>query len=228
MLVRRHIAMQRALDKLWKSANIDALTKLTNRNHRHKAVDAIVANPCTNYERFALLLFDLDNFKLINDTLGHEAGDVVLRTAAKRIKRTPHDAYFVSRLGGDEFAVVLRNPSTQTAIEDVAQRVLHALRRKGNYRGHGVQLSTSVGVACFPDHSTTWSDIFRAADIALYRAKQAGRNQFVVFKPEMLIEIEEQFGVLEFVGLSIKQDGVKPFYQAKLRSRLVMLLASRR
>jgi diguanylate cyclase (GGDEF)-like protein len=216
MLVRRQIAMQRARDKLWETANVDALTKLANRNRLNDTVNAIVANPSAKNERFALLLFDLDNFKFINDTLGHEAGDIVLRTAAKRIKRTSRDAYFVARLGGDEFAVVLRNPSSQGEIEDTAQRILQALQQRVNYRGHGVQLSTSIGIACFPDHSSTWNDVFRAADLALYRAKRDGRNRFAVFHPEMLVEAENQFRLLESVRLALKRDHVVPFYQAKV------------
>ena len=215
MLVKRQIGMQRATNRLWEAANIDALTGLSNRNSLHEAVNAIVADQRTKHERFALLLLDLDNFKLINDTLGHEAGDVVLRTAARRIRRMSRGAHFVARLGGDEFAILYKS-FEQQEIEEVTQRILYGLRRRMNYRGQCVELSTSIGVAYFPNHAATWNDIFRAADLALYRAKQAGRNRFVVFDPIMLTEAEKRFAVLESVRLAISQDHIVPFYQPKI------------
>ena len=179
-------------------------------------VSAIVSDPDTKHERFTLFLLDLDNFKFINDTLGHEAGDVVLRTAAKRINRMVRDAFLVARLGGDEFAVLLRHPKERLEIEATALRILHALRKRMNYRGQGVELSTSIGIAFFPDHATTWSGIFRATDLALYRAKQLGRNRVVTFHPEMLVAAEKRFGVLESVRSAINRNRIVPFYQPKI------------
>jgi diguanylate cyclase (GGDEF)-like protein len=216
MLVRRQIAMQRARDKLWDAANLDALTRLPNRNRLHDIVNAIVANPHTRDEPFSLLLLDLDNFKFINDTLGHEAGDVVLRIAAKRINRTCRDACLVARLGGDEFAVLLYGLLSGREIEDRAQRILSTLRKKMDYRGQCVELSTSIGIASFPGHAATWSGIFRAADLALYRAKQAGRNRVVVYSPDMLDEAEKRFATLDSVRSAINQNRLVPFYQPKI------------
>jgi diguanylate cyclase (GGDEF)-like protein len=215
MLVRRQIAMQRASDKLWDTANLDALTRLPNRNRLHDVVSAIVADPSTKDQPFSLLLLDLDNFKFINDTLGHEAGDFVLRIAAKRINRTFRDACLVARLGGDEFAVLLNGRSGRE-IEDRAQHILNTLRKKMDYRGQSVELSTSIGIASFPDHAETWSGIFRAADLALYRAKQAGRNRVVVYSPDMLVEAEKRFATLDSVRSAINDDRVVPFYQPKV------------
>ena len=215
MLVKRQIGMQQATNKLWQAANTDALTGLSNRHSLHEAVNEIVADQRSKHERFALLLLDLDNFKLINDTLGHEAGDVVLRTAARRIRRMSRGAYFVARLGGDEFAILYKS-FEQVEIVEASRRILHELRRRMNYRGQCVELCTSIGVAYFPNHAATWNDIFRAADLALYRAKQAGRNRFVVFDPTMLAEAEKRFAVLESVRLAISQDHIVPFYQPKV------------
>jgi diguanylate cyclase (GGDEF)-like protein len=215
MLVRRQIGMHRARDKLLEAANIDALTGLSSRNRLHEVVSALVADPRSRHERFTLFLLDLDNFKFINDTLGHEAGDIVLRTAAKRIKRMSRNAYLVSRLGGDEFAVLVRN-SEPRDTEEMALLILNALRKKMDYRGHCVQLSSSIGIAHFSEHAATWSDIFRAADLALYRAKKTGRNRFVVFDSAMLVEAENRFAILESVRSAIKYDQVVPFYQPKI------------
>ena len=217
MIVRRQIRLLRARDNLWEAANYDLLTKLPNRNRLHEVVSAIIAEPhTTRSQRFAALLIDLDNFKFINDTLGHEAGDLVLRTAAKRIQRMSRRAQVVARLGGDEFAVVLRDMPTRQEAEATGVRILRAMRRKVDYRGHAIEISASVGIACFPDHATNWSGVFRAADLALYRAKQSGRNRVVVFEPAMQIEVENRFLVLETLRSAIEMDRVTPFYQPEI------------
>jgi diguanylate cyclase (GGDEF)-like protein len=216
MLVRRQIGLARARDKLWELANVDPLTNLANRNRLHEAVNAMIADPRTRHEPFALLLLDLDNFKFVNDTLGHDAGDLVLRIAAERIKRMSRGAHLVARLGGDEFAVLLRSTMEGQDVDRIARRIVRAFRRKMNYRGQSIEIYASIGIACFPDHATTWGDIFRAADLALYRAKQAGRNRAVVFDPSMLIDAEKRFGVLGMVRSAIENDRVVPYYQPEI------------
>ena len=202
--------------RLWTSANIDSLTDLPNRKRFHRVVNEIISDAQNGIEPFALLLLDLDNFKQVNDTLGHEAGDLVLRTAAERIKRMSRDAELVARLGGDEFALLVRSATPQRDIALMAQRVMRALRRKMDYRGHSIKINATMGIAYFPDHGATWSDIFRAADLALYRAKQAGRNRIMVFETTMLLEAEQKFAVLASVRSAIENDCLVPFYQPEI------------
>jgi diguanylate cyclase (GGDEF)-like protein len=216
IVVRHQIGLQRARDKLWEAANFDSLTGLPNRNRLHELVNAIISDPHSRREPFALLLLDLDNFKFVNDTLGHEAGDLVLRTAAERIQRMSRGAHVVARLGGDEFAVLLRGATELGETDRIARRVLRALRRKMNYRGHAIEIYASIGISYFPDHASTWGDIFRDADLALYRAKQAGRNRTVVFDPTMLLAAENRFGVLRSVRSALDHDRVVPYYQSEI------------
>jgi diguanylate cyclase (GGDEF)-like protein len=216
MVVRRQIGLQRARDKLWEAANFDTLTSLPNRNRLHEVVNALISDPQSRREPFALLLLDLDNFKFVNDTLGHEAGDLVLRTTAERIRRMTRGAHLVARLGGDEFAVLLRGDMARDAIDNVSRRMMRALRRKMTYRGHSIEIFASIGIACFPDHAENWGDIFRAADLALYRAKHAGRNRTEMFDPAMLAEAEKQFGVLGSVRAAIEHNRVVPYYQPEI------------
>ncbi|PWT88368.1 MAG: hypothetical protein C5B56_08845 [Proteobacteria bacterium] len=216
MVVRRQLGLQRARDKLWQLASFDSLTGLPNRNRLHEVVGAIISDKQTPVEPFALLLLDLDNFKFVNDTLGHEAGDLVLRTAAERIKRMARNAHLVARLGGDEFAILLRNASDRRQIELVARRVLRALRLKMKYRGQTIEGYASIGIACFPAHGATWGEVFRAADLALYRAKHAGRNRAFVFDAAMLQQAEKRFSTLSLVRGAIEDDRVVPFYQPQI------------
>jgi diguanylate cyclase (GGDEF)-like protein len=216
VVVRHQIGLQRARDKLWEAANFDSLTSLPNRNRLHEVVNAIISDPQSRREPFALLLLDLDNFKFVNDTLGHEAGDLVLRTAAERIQKMSRGAHLVARLGGDEFAVLVCGVMERKDIDRIARRVLRALKRKMNYRGHAIEIYASIGISYFPDHASTWGDIFRDADLALYRAKQAGRNRTVVFDPSMLLAAEKRFGVLGSVRSALDNDRVVPYYQSEI------------
>ena len=216
MVVRRQIRLQAARDNLWQAANLDALTKLPNRNRLHDVVTGIIATPVAGWEQFAVMLLDLDNFKIINDTLGHEAGDLVLRMVGKRIKRVARGAQLVARLGGDEFSVLLRGALPRSEIESIALAILQAIRRRMPYRGLRIETSASIGVACFPRHATSWGDIFRAADLALYRAKQLGRNCMVVFEPAMLTETESKFGLLKSIRSAIEDERILPRYQPEV------------
>ena len=173
MVVRRQLGLQRARDKLWQLANFDSLTSLPSRNRLHEVVKAIISETSAKVEPFTLLLLDLDNFKFVNDTLGHEAGDLVLCTAAKRIKRMARGAHLVARLGGDEFAILLRNTADRERIGMTARRVLRALRQRMEYRGHTIESYGSIGIACFPEHGASWGEVFRAADLALSRRRFA-------------------------------------------------------
>jgi len=216
MIVRRQLGLHRARDKLWQLANLDSLTGLPNRNRLHEVVKTIISETSAKAEPFTLLLLDLDNFKFVNDTLGHEAGDLVLRTAAERIKRMARGAHLVARLGGDEFAILLRNTADRNRIGVIARRVLRALRQRMEYRGHTIESYGSIGIACFPEHGASWGEVFRAADLALYRAKHLGRNRALVFDPGMLSAAEDRFGMLRMVRSAIENDRIVPFYQPEI------------
>ncbi len=204
---------KRAEKKIWEAANIDALTGLPNRQRLHEVMNAMIADADKGDVALTLMLIDLDNFKIVNDTLGHEAGDLVLRTIAARIRRMSRGPTFVARLGGDEFAVMLQGPSDRLAVEGVSQRILRLVQRKMIYRGQSIEIYGSVGIANFPKHAMTPGDLFRAADLALYQAKHAGRNRAVVFDSKMLLEAENKFEVLRSTRAAIAQGRVVPVYQ---------------
>src|SRR5262245_19862050 len=216
MVVRRQLGLKRARDKLWQLANFDSLTGLPNRNRLHEVVKTVISETSAKAEPFTLLLLDLDNFKFVNDTLGHEAGDLVLCTAAERIKRMARGAHLVARLGGDEFAILLRNTADRQRIGVITRRVLRALRQRMEYRGHTIESYGSIGIACFPEHGASWGEVFRAADLALYRAKHVGRNRALVFDPGMLSAAEDRFSTLRMVRNAIETDRIVPFYQPEI------------
>src|SRR5262249_25027680 len=175
------------------------------RNRLHDVVNAMISGQHAHTEKFALLLLDLDNFKFVNDTLGHEAGDFVLRTAAKRIKRMASQAHLVARLGGDEFAILWHN-TDRKEIELIAHRVLRALRRRMKDQGKSMESYASTGIACSPEHGTTGGDVFGAAALPLSRPKQPRLNRAVVFVSEMLRDAEKRLGMLRLVRTAIESN----------------------
>jgi len=129
-----------------------------------------------NGNPFALLLIDLDRFKEVNDTIGHDAGDALLVEVAQRLGTAVRDADRVARLGGDEFAVLLSNVSGHDGIEIVCQRIVDSLALPVPFKTHMLQVSASIGVALCPGHAGSANDLYKAADVALYAAKGSGRN----------------------------------------------------
>ena len=218
MIVRRQIGLHRATAKLADAADFDYLTRIPNRRRFHEDVSRLIASRDGVESQFALLLIDLDNFKVVNDTLGHEAGDLVLCETARRLQAIARPSDLIARLGGDEFAL-LRPDSTRCDGAALADEVLCKLRRKMQYREQSIETYVSVGVAFFPADGSSWSEIFRAADLALYQAKNSGRNRSTAFLPRMMTEIERRFEVLRSVRAAVEQDRIVPYYQPQVCTR---------
>lgn len=176
-LVAEQTAELRAIQKqLEQLAYADPLTSLPNRRLFNDELQSRVALAVRLGNPFALLLIDLDRFKEVNDTIGHDAGDALLVEVAQRLGTAVRDADRVARLGGDEFAVLLANVSGRDGIELVCQRIVASLALPVPFKDHALQVSASIGVALCPGHATTANNLYKAADVALYAAKRSGRN----------------------------------------------------
>ncbi len=130
-------------------------------------------------ESIALLLIDLDHFKPINDSHGHDAGDLLLRALSQRLRDLVRSSDMAARLGGDEFAVLLTGPNVEQDAAQIAERLLHELSQPVPYRDVSLAVTVSVGAAFFPRHAEGFSQLYKAADEALYRAKHQGRGNWV-------------------------------------------------
>src|SRR5699024_10492295 len=133
-----------------------------------------------NQGAFSLLFIDLDRFKHINDSLGHEAGDTVLKKVAKLLVKAVRENDVVSRLGGDEFTILLKNVN-KAETEDIIRRILEVLSLPLKIKETEVYIMQSIGIAMYPDDGVTVSDLIKAADTAMYTSKQNGRNNFRFF-----------------------------------------------
>jgi diguanylate cyclase (GGDEF)-like protein/PAS domain S-box-containing protein len=178
---------RRASDnKIFFMAHHDALTGLANRASVTQEIENAAARHRRSSAPFTVLLLDLDRFKYVNDTLGHPAGDALLREVAMRLKSFLRETDVLARLGGDEFAIIQTGEANpREAASALADRIIEMFTQPFNIEGNEVNIGTSIGIALAPEHATDPDNLLKMADMALYRAKSAGRNSFRFFDPEM-------------------------------------------
>ncbi len=176
---------RRAQQRLQQLAHSDPLTGLANRMVLRERLGRFVGRPAAARAGSALLFIDLDNFKTINDTLGHSVGDAVLQIVAGRLQSVVRERDLLARLGGDEFAIVLSDAGSADEVAAVAQRLLRGLAVPCVAQGISVTLGASVGIALLPEHGLSIDEALGNADLALYAAKAAGRGRFEFFVPNL-------------------------------------------
>lgn len=191
-------ARHEAEEKIWHQAHYDALTGLPNRLFAINSLDNTLRLAKRNKQKVAVLFIDLDDFKKINDTLGHATGDDLLIEASKRLKSQVRESDIVGRLGGDEFVVILTELTRKESIERILEQLVKLFREPIQINGKGLITTLSVGVAMYPDDATDIHGLLRKADVAMYHAKKKGRNGYALYQGDMhhsalrRIEIEEQ------------------------------------
>lgn len=182
-VARNTSEQQRTEQRLRHLATHDALTALPNRSFLDEQLPALARQAALNDESLALGVVDLDGFKRINDSLGHPAGDELLRAVASRLSSVVRDTDVVARTGGDEFVVVLPHVGCAAELQQMGRRITAALEAPVPVAGQLLHVSASVGFAVYPDHATDVVRLTSNADMALYRAKAAGKNRTVIYDP---------------------------------------------
>ena len=175
-LHQRTVELRESKLQLEHFAFFDALTGLPNRRMFTEDFRKFLAHARRAGGRFALLLIDLDGFKNINDTLGHDAGDALLIETGSRLRAIARETDCVARLGGDEFVILLAEGHAAAGIDAVCRRIVESFTIAIPYNGADIATTCSIGVAECPDHGETQESLYKAADLALYDAKRAGRN----------------------------------------------------
>ena len=193
-------------------AHHDVLTGLPNRLAFTLRLNHLLANR-VNRRRFALLFVDVDDFKDVNDTLGHLAGDMLLVTIAQRLRASVREEDLVARLGGDEFAILQMMPRDRTDTLALAQRLVDSIDQPYDLEGRRISSSISLGIAVEDEGTTDAEHLFRNADMALYRAKAAGRNTWQFFEPEMQQEVQTRSTITADLRTALKEDQFEIFYQ---------------
>ncbi|MES3008528.1 MAG: EAL domain-containing protein [Pseudomonadota bacterium] len=199
-----------------KLAFYDPLTGLENRRLFKDRLDQCLKHVRRNKNMMALLFLDLDQFKRINDTLGHDAGDELLCTVARRIKKCVREEDIVARLGGDEFTILLPNLRDARSAAQVAGKILKALNQPVQLTTQEVIVSVSIGITLAPEDSMNASVLMRNADLAMYRAKDQGRNNFQFFTDDMNIESVARMSLENELRLAVSRDNFVVYFQPQV------------
>jgi len=187
-LVTSQATIESAKESAIQQLNYDPLTNLASRRLFTDRFDLSLNAAKRNHSKIAVLFLDLDRFKHVNDTLGHSAGDKLLRKAALRINNSLRQADTAARFGGDEFAVLLPDIENIHQVQHVAERILKELRSPFKLLANQIHISASIGIALYPDDGTTAEPLLRKADNAMYKAKEKGKNTYQFFTQQMEIE----------------------------------------
>lgn len=194
-------------------ARHDFLTGLPNRRAFHEQLEQEIRRAHRSNQSICILFIDLDLFKEINDTLGHDMGDLLLQQAALRISGYVRETDSVARLGGDEFTVILHGLNDPQSVERIAQGILKTLAEPFLLHGETAYVSASIGVALYPQDGKTSEDLVKHADQAMYAAKTEGRNRWTYFAPSMQIRAQQRMRYLNDLHTAIAEQQFRLVYQ---------------
>ncbi len=199
-----------------KQANTDTLTKIGNRHFFNEQLLLLCSESVNHHSPCALMLLDLDNFKMINDAFGHAAGDGLLVEASKRLKENTPQGAILARLGGDEFAIIVPNASGQSIMRALSEKIKYTISEPWHYGENQIEIRTSIGIAFTNQNIGSIEMLLRASDLALYAAKEAGRDAICFFDPAMEETANHKSQVLSEMRKSISDNEFVLHYQPQL------------
>ena len=204
---------KRSQEQATRLAQYDSLTGLANRFQMSQSLEKILSAPQEMNRACAVFLLDLDRFKQVNDTLGHPAGDALLKQVSERLSRVVGEMGRVGRLGGDEFKVIVPGKVERDQLGELAHRIIEQLSHPYSIEGHRVIIGASVGVAISPDDGVTSESLIRNADLALYAAKDGGRGRFHFYANTLHVHAEERRQLEQDLRDAIHEGHLELFYQ---------------
>ena len=198
---------------IWQQANYDELTHLPNRRMFQDRLELETVKSHREKRSLALLFIDLDHFKAVNDTLGHDTGDLLLIEAAQRIKSCIRETDTVARLGGDEFTVILSELLDTSSIERITDSIIKKLSRPFKLKEQEVYITASIGITLYPNDGDNVSQLLKNADQAMYRAKNLGRNRFSYYTPAMQETAQKHLQILTDLRSALARQQFQLYYQ---------------
>ena len=216
--VRYAIERKRSELRLNYMAQFDALTGIPNRQYFNDQLTRATARARRDGRKVTLLFLDLDEFKVVNDTLGHDAGDRLLKEVASRIQRSVRTGDVVARLGGDEFAVLLEGLTGPLEVETMASSLLALISQPYHIADRQLDITTSIGITMYPNDSADTQMLLKNADIAMYQAKENGRNNVTFFTERMHAELMEYHELERDIREALRLDEFHVVYQPKVNA----------
>ena len=218
MLRAIHYAIERKQieQRLTKLVHFDSLTGLANREYFNITFTRAVEQADRRNQTLGLMFLDLDHFKEINDTLGHLMGDKLLVCIAERLKSCVRSIDFIARLGGDEFVIILDDIKTSKIATNIAEKILSALSNPVDLANTEVFISSSIGITLFPDDGDNVNDLLKHADVAMYKAKDLGRNNFQFYTSELNTKIIQAIDIKNDLRGAIGRSELTLYYQPKI------------
>ncbi|WP_289031597.1 EAL domain-containing protein [uncultured Paraglaciecola sp.] len=213
-IVRDVTELKQKENDLHNLALFDGLTGLANRPNVIEHIRLACEQPTS--EVFAILFLDVDEFKQVNDGYGHEVGDRLLTEVANRLKQTVKQSDVVARLGGDEFVVLAKNVRDKNCLVTMSQRILRAFEHPLPFSNLKLKVSLSIGISLYPDDALNPTDLLKKADLAMYSAKQKGKNQFYFFNTTMEIYLKERFSFEEDLKYGLQHNEFFQVFQPLL------------
>jgi len=196
--------------------HFDTLTGISNRLHLEVLMEKLLFDNYQKKNKFALLFLDLDHFKHINDTLGHDIGDNLLQQIAEGIAQSLREDDIFARVGGDEFIIIL-NDLDRMNLTMAIHRIMELVRNPWVVRGYELRISASMGVALYPDDGKSMVDLMKNADIAMYQSKNLGRDNFTFFKEEFNISVHTEMKLIQDMSAALKKKEFLFYFQPKVR-----------
>ncbi len=206
----------RSEERMWRLAHFDELSGLPNRLLFRQLLEQALRDANRGKKLVSVLFIDLDRFKLINDTLGHDVGDDVLREVTERVRQCLRESDIISRFGGDEFATLMRDIDNPEAARAAASRILTAVAEPYSLNGDEYHLSASIGISTFPGDSDDAAALLRNAELAMYRAKDQGKNNFQFHSAQMNARSFENVVIERFLRRAIELDEFLLHYQPQV------------
>lgn len=200
-------------------AYYDSLTELPNRTLLMDRLDVAIRTAERDYQTIAVMFIDLDRFKNVNDSLGHSTGDELLSMVSKRLKNCVRESDTIARFGGDEFVMLLHNISSESDAAHVADKVIHTLSAPFQLSGREIVIGASIGIALYPNDDDSSDNLLRDADLAMYRAKQSGRNQFMFFTKSLQEHAADLMETEQHLRNALELNQLSLHFQPLVRSR---------
>ncbi|MDA7817137.1 EAL domain-containing protein [Sulfurimonas sp.] len=223
-MLQSFIKLEEEKAELYSLSRVDVLTGLPNRKALNEYMERLIKNSRRNSKNFAFLFLDLDHFKVVNDSLGHDIGDELLKLISVNIDNMLRSSDFIARIGGDEFVLVMSDYNSLNELQVIINRIQNSLVKSFEIDSHTIHINSSIGIAIFPDDGKTLVSLMKNADIAMYESKEQGRGRYSFFTKEINSKLQKSILLDQRMKEAYKNNEYELWYQAKVDTKNAELM----